>query len=708
MKRIWLAGVVALFTTNAVAVEAMKVADLAAASAHPGLQHVARAVVMETAQDGAKQQRYTFQPATQPQVVVMPAQGVWNWQGQGELHLRVQNAMPWAVTLVVDIDGADTKQHLHTVVGLPAGPAQTLVVPLRAVSPLTFGMQAGPTRPFDDHGRPVLVANTVAGSLDLSAVHDVRLSVPAPQAAQSLLFGRMEVVPGESALHDAYTGIVDRYGQYTREEWPEKVADDAALRAAVRRTPPAGSPGNEDRYGGRLDVRLQATGWFHTQKAKGRWWLVTPEGHGFFSLGVNTVKADDTRTYVQGRAYMFRDLPPDRGAWAAFYGTGDNRNAQQGAGAGRCCDHGQWFDFYAANLYRVDGSDWLAAWRKRTLARLQAWGFNTIANWSDPALGALHKLPYTRELDIRGDFGTVATGYDWWGRMPDPFDPRFAPAADAAAARAARGVRDDPWLLGYFADNELSWSAYGPEGRWALAMGTLHGAARSAAKQAFIADLKKKYGTPDKLAAAWGITLASWDALDATNFPAPAPSAAHPAIAADYSAWLTRYASRFFRTVAEAIHRHDPHHLYLGSRFAVKTPEAVAACARYCDVVSFNIYADVPQHGFDAAAMRKLDKPVLISEFHFGSDDRGPFGKGVVSVASEAQRGQAYARYLQAAAGDPEIVGTHWFEYVDEPVTGRLLDGENGHFSLVGITDIPFAGFVEAVRKANAHVQAGL
>lgn len=34
-------------------------------------------------------------------------------------------------------------------------------------------------------------------------------------------------------------------------------------------------------------------------------------------------------------------------------------------------------------------------------------------------------------------------------------------------------------------------------------------------------------------------------------------------------------------------------------------------------------------------------------------------------------------------------------------MTGRLLDGENGHIGLVGITDLPFTGFVDAVRKAN-------
>jgi hypothetical protein len=332
MKRSWLFAVAALFAGGAMAGE---VADLASASVHLDLQHVVRIAATETAQDGVKQQRYTFQPAAQPQIVVMPAQSAWNWHGQGELRLRVQNAMPWAVTLVVDIDGAHAASHLHAVVGLPAGPAQTLVVPLRAVSPLAFGMQAGPTRPFDDGGKRMLVATTVEGRLDLSDVRAVRLSMPAPQAAQSILLGRFDVVAGEAVLSGAYTGIVDRYGQYTRADWPEKVADDAALRAAVRRALPAASTGGEDRYGGRLDVRLRATGWFHTQKAGGRWWLVTPDGHGFFSLGVNTVKADDTRTYVQGRSSMFRDLPPDRGAWAAFYGTGDNRNAQQGAGAVR-------------------------------------------------------------------------------------------------------------------------------------------------------------------------------------------------------------------------------------------------------------------------------------------------------------------------------------------------------------------------------------
>jgi hypothetical protein len=285
--------------------------------------------------------------------------------------------------------------------------------------------------------------------------------------------------------------------------------------------------------------------------------------------------------------------------------------------------------------------------------------------------------------------------------MPDPFDPRFEAAAERAVVTATQGVRDDRWLLGYFADNELAWAAPGPQGRWALAIGTLRGDSRSPAKQAFLAMLKRKYGDALRLGVAWGIGVTRWVALEPAGFQAPAPSEAHPSIAEDYSAWLRAYADRYFRTVAQALRRHDLNHLFLGGRFAVRTPEAVAACARWCDLISINVYADLPQHGMDLARLHQLDKPVLVSEFSFGSTDRGPFGAGLVPVWNEARRGEAYARFLAAAAADTAIVGAHWFQYADQPVAGRLLDGENAHFGLVGITDIPFGRFVRAVSSAN-------
>jgi hypothetical protein len=668
-----------------------------AAGLQVGLSHVRAGAEEQVA--GETMRRYTFEPSAQPNVRFSPARP---WPGEGELRVSVQNAMPWAVTLSIDIEGT-AGAHLKATVGLPAGPPQTLVVPLHATSPRAFGMQAGPPMPVQLGGQRVLLATTVEGAPSLQAIRAVQLSIPAPQAAQVLLVGTPGAAAGDT-LRDVYAGIVDRYGQYTRGQWPEKVHSDAALRSAhVReRAQLGGTPG--DRGDGPPDGQTSAAGWFHTRKLRGRWQLVAPDGHPFFSLGVNAVAPDGGRSYVQGREWMFTGRPPATGAWQAFYGEDDSRR-DTGAAGGLTYNHGRWFDFYAANLYRVDGVRWREAWRERTRQRLHAWGFNTLGNWSDETIARGHGLAYTRSINITGDYADVATGYDWWGRMPDPFDPHFAAATERAVAKAAEGVREDRWLLGYFADNELAWASPGAQGRWALALGTLRGEPRSPAKQAFIAMLMRKYGDAVRLGVAWGIGVTRWEALEQAGFQAPLPSEAHQAIAQDYSAWLRAYADRYFRTVAQALRRHDPHHLFLGGRFAVRTPEAVAACAQWCDVVSINVYADLPQHGMDLAALHQLDKPVLVSEFSFGSIDRGPFGAGPVAVWNEARRGEAYERFLAAAATDPAIVGAHWFQYADEPVSGRLLDGENAHFGLVGITDIPFAAFVRTVRNANASVR---
>ena len=97
---------------------------------------------------------------------------------------------------------------------------------------------------------------------------------------------------------------------------------------------------------------------------------------------------------------------------------------------------------------------------------------------------------------------------------------------------------------------------------------------------------------------------------------------------------------------------------------------------------------------------------MLVTEFHFSSRDRGPFWGGVAETYKEEERGPAYAHFLARALEEPAIVGVHWFQYLDQPASGRLLDGENGHFGLVAITDRPWQGFVEAVRKANLAVPA--
>ncbi|MBK5300322.1 MULTISPECIES: hypothetical protein [Gammaproteobacteria] len=733
----------------------------------------------EQTAEGEVLRRVTFNPVAQPTLRLTPQTGAWDWSQSGVMSLRIQSAMNWAVTLYVKIQSNDGKT-LVSRVDLPAGPAQTLLVPLQPSSPLSQGMKAGPPMPINFEGQILLASST--GELDRSQVVSVTLSMDQPKVAQSILLERFGVQDGEAVTKAAYGALVDAYGQSTRAKWPEKVSSDEQLKSAAAKEQQQLKTWLADREKASLDKfggwtkgpAFKASGFFRTEKRDGRWYLVTPEGHPFYSLGVNSVNPSVNQTYVAGRESMFESLPKPDEPLASYYGEGDNRGGN-GADQGRAYNAGRWYDFYGANLQRLygkpcaPGSDTKAGvaeaakadaveattdkaaeqsaapaatesaagvadaaktgaveasvekaaeqtaaepckvvfdeqrWASHTLDRLQAWGFNTLGNWSAPVFGNADRVPYTLPLSIVGDYASISTGTDWWGGMPDPFDPRFAMATERAVAIAARDHRDDPWLIGYFADNELAWAGPGddPKARYALAYGTLKMTTDVPAKRAFLKQLRDKYRNQAGLSKAWGIDLPAWELMEDPGFVPPQPSIEYPEIEADFKYFQKVFADTYFKTVSDSLKWHAPNQLLLGGRFAVSTPEAVESCAQYCDVLSFNMYTLQPQDGYDFARLRSLDKPVLITEFNFGSADRGPFWGGVTQLAKEEDRGPAYANFLKQAMSEPSIVGVHWFQYLDQPVTGRLLDGENGHFGLVGITDLSFQGFVDTVRKSN-------
>ena len=133
-------------------------------------------------------------------------------------------------------------------------------------------------------------------------------------------------------------------------------------------------------------------------------------------------------TFVEGREFMFTELPGQSDPLATHYGYADEHQDLP-AQRRRQYDHGRSFDFYAANLQR-----------------LRAWRFNTIGNWSEPRLLERHEMPYVVPIHIYGNFTRVSSGSDWWGTVPDPFDPAFAVTVDELVAKAASTYRVDPIL----------------------------------------------------------------------------------------------------------------------------------------------------------------------------------------------------------------------------------------------------------------------
>lgn len=648
-------------------------------------------------------QKITFAPTEWPNAWWSAGEGkAWDWSRTPTLAFDVSNPGPEPINFSIRVDDdpkADGTVHCVTAGGmLLPGKSGAFFLDLHASddSMGTYGMRGGPPAP----GHEGMTALIGGGKIDPAHIVAFQIFLHQPPAPRTLVVSNLRLLPSPLAA-GRYTAIVDAFGQYARADWPGKVHDAAEFsqRRVAEQKSLAASPAlpGRDEYGGWANgPNLPATGFFATTKRNGKWWLVTPSGHLFLSFGINAMTLWED-TIVHPRDEMFLSLPAVGDPLAKHFGTanfvlyGPNKS-------------GKTFDFYAANLDRKYGADYEAAWLDTSLARLKSWGFNTVANWSDDRLAAAKKVPYTATLGIGGSHARIASGSDYWGKMHDPFDPQFAVDCANSFRDKATKTKDDPWCLGYFIDNELSWGGGGgPDGgRYGLAYGALAAEATAPAKQAFLAQLRAKYDTIDKLNAAWGTTLANWDALNASYTASKTPNTA---LTADLSAFCLAFAKQYFTVVRDALRRYDTHHLYLGCRFAWRTPEAEQAAAQVCDVVSFNIYeprVDPKQW----ASLAALNKPCIIGEFHFGALDRGLFHPGLVSTPNQAARAAMYQDYLHSVIDNPALVGAHWFQYVDEPLTGRPLDGENYNIGFVSITDTPYPEMVAAARQVHAEAYA--
>ena len=148
-----------------------------------------------------------------------------------------------------------------------------------------------------------------------------------------------------------------------------------------------------------------------------------------------------------------------------------------------------------------------------------------------------------------------------------------------------------------------------------------------------------------------------------------------------------------------------PNHLYLGSRLMGqdrKNKIVMRTAEKYCDVISYNMYikslADFP------GPRRKYDKPFMSTEYHFGAMDRGMFNLGLNRSSSQEDRAVHYIEYVKSALENPYFVGTHWFQFQSQAITGRPRDGENYSIGLLDTADTPYPEMVKAIREIGYNM----
>lgn len=612
-----------------------------------------------------------------PSVTLKAPKGRWDLSSCERIQMDVTNPGKDKVTVHCRVDNpeADGKSHCVTAdVELAPGTTAALTV---AIFPVPWKLDK-PLELVGMRGFPVH-----EGKMDTANVTALVFFVDHPQADSVFEVDNIRAL-GSVQVLDASTFLpfIDELGQYRHQDWPgkthsteeliaQKLVEEEDLKAHAK-------PKNWNKYGGWADgPRLKATGFFRVQKHKGKWWLVDPTGRLFWSHGIDCVRAANA-TPITNRERYFGSLPEKDSPLASFYGEAG------WAPQGYYRDHTPYrtYDFTRANLFRKYGADFEQTFGDVTHRRFESWAINTIANWSDEQIYLSRQTPYTATISFESKKLEGSEGY--WGKFHDVFDPSFEANLRKQLEGAGGRAADDPWCIGYFVHNELAWGD-----DVSLALATLISPAEQAAKAVFVEDLKIKYEVIEELNHAWGANYASWDALRHSQ-KAPDQEKARP----DLEEFYTKTAETYFSTIRRELKRVAPNQLYLGCRFAWVNERAARAATKFCDVVSYNRYAYSVQ---DTKLPDGIDMPVVIGEFHFGALDRGLFHTGLRRTESQQDRADKYADYVHSALRNPYIVGTHWFQYLDQATTGRG-DGENYQIGFVDICDRPYPQIVQAAR----------
>ncbi|HPQ17013.1 MAG TPA: hypothetical protein PLP04_17415 [Bryobacteraceae bacterium] len=618
-----------------------------------------------------------------PEVVIRPRMGKWDLSGRQYILFNVKNTGLHELHLSCWLEPA--KPHRMELFPREEKPCYLKIYPTRWTfdTPVELHgfLQAAPGDP------PLVNPHNIAG---------VGISVLNADQKHSIDISEIQAGGWMTNLKAAtFFPFIDEYGQYSHEDWPGKIhslKDFVRNRQAEEREL-AADPGPVDRsaYGGwTRGPQLAATGFFRVEKYGDKWWFVDPEGYLFWSFGLCMTRSvnegpdslvNRNVTPLTGREHYFLNLPPEDSVLGQFYGTGNW--APRGYYKGRTPY--RTYDFAKANLFRKYGPNWPAIYNELVHRRFRSWGINTLGHRSDRQILMLRNTPYVASIDFE-DARFIEGSEAFVTRFFDVFDPSFRKAL-RAALDAERGVSiGDPWCLGFFVNHEIAWG----EDDTALALAALRSPADQPAKIGFVQDLRRKYGTVARLNAAWDASFESWDELLAASFEPDRRKAR-----ADLLAFNKKIADTYFRIVRQELKSAAPNQLYLGCRFAGRPPLVLEVAAAYTDVVSFSVYDYTAEY---LQLPGGIDKPILISEFHFGALDRGLLYPSHHTMAINQQdRAARLISFVEGALKNPYIVGAHWFQYRDEPTAGRG-DGENYQCGFVDICDTPYPETIRAAR----------
>ena len=289
-----------------------------------------------------------------------------------------------------------------------------------------------------------------------------------------------------------------------------------------------------------------------------------------------------------------------------------------------------------------------------TIKRMDKWGLNTLANWSDKTIYDKNRKAFILPLENIG-FENELMG------LMDVYDNGIEKKIDEAIARNVAKYKNNHWLIGYFIGNEPAWIS--KENR--LCSLILNGKDRPI-KTELQNFLKESGDTPDSR-----------------------------------KTFIYNTFEKLMKAISKSLKKNDPNHLNLGIRYGYieqLDDELLRISKESFDALSFNCYALSPDHEKMNHALEISGLPMIIGEYHFGTVDRG-LAQSLWQVNSQKERGDAFRYYTENAFAHRGLIGTGWFRWIDQNINGRT-DGENYNCGFIDVTDRPYPYMVDAAIEA--------
>jgi len=411
------------------------------------------------------------------------------------------------------------------------------------------------------------------------------------------------------------------------------------------------------------------------------------------------IQYSDWKTFPSHTIDMIRGFSPVKENKLCKYG-GDAKSKHKATGFYRTEKHnGRWmlidpdghsFIVAAVNSFRQGKSPnnekaflqkfgTVEKWVAASIQAFQQLGFNTAGSWSvtEPIIAynktTKNPFAYTTQLNL-------LSGYTREAKKKNPerkegpvlsfiLDPAFADYCDEQAKKLA-ATRNDPNLLGHFSDNEIAF---------------MH---------TEFSNILSKTDPADRCKAA----ALKWMKDKNVNEKTISRDQKE-----EFIGWLTGV---YYKTVANAIKKYDPDHLYIGSRLhssAKNNRHLFAAAEPYIDIISINYYGywqPLQKHMAEWAAWSS--KPFFITEYYTKAEDSGLpniSGAGWL-VKTQTDRGIHFQNFGLELLQAKNCVGWHWFRYQDNDPADPTADPSNND-SNKGIVNTVY----EVYEKLGAYMK---